>query len=140
MFVCSCTEIKSTEPSFPHIQQDGCKYWCCIYREAIWLMSCCCCFTGASINRDKHRPRRFLPLAGPVASRRLQCSSQPAGTAALLEHRLRVGCHFVRRVSAEGSVWKQSHCFCSVSPPPRKRNILTQFWVRFNLNINIIVR
>lgn len=69
MFVCSCTETKSTQPSFPHVQQDQCKYWCCIDREAICPSSSCfCLFFHTCIS--KHTQTTFLLRVGWTGSER----------------------------------------------------------------------
>lgn len=141
MFVCFCTEIKSTQPSFPHVQQDQCKHWCCIYWEAICPSSSCFClfFFHTSISKQTQTsPPTFLPCVGWTGSEQEALWLQSS-----LERQRRSGMDAIlfgalARREARGRNPAASAAFylCSFLLTAKHRNNIRQFCVRFNLHIN----
>lgn len=149
MFVCLCSEIKSTQPSFPHVQQDQCKYWCCIYWEAICLSSSCCfcLFFSTSVSKQTQTsPPTFLPRVGWTGNEQEDLWLQ-----SLLERQRRSGIVRELDVILFGALARReargrnpaasaAFYFSSFLLAAKQRKHFRQFCVRFNLHINISMK
>lgn len=147
MFVCLCTEIKSTQPSFPHVQQDQCKYWCCIDWKAICLSSCFGFFSHTSISKQTQTsPPRFLPRIGWTGSEQevlwLQSSLERQRRSGIVREldAILFGALARREARGRNPAASAAFYFSSFLLTAEQRNHLRQFCVRFNLHINIGMR